>query len=128
MDLFVLSVACLTVFGNYLAKQFAIFLGVVVIFLLDLMEVLSVRGGALLDRSCMVFQRVLCLSSQCASRCSFHRFCLCLSMSEVMSSFRSFRAGSQVFAPLLLFLCVIWHIMWSGKSLQLLCILPFGIL
>ena len=29
---------------------------------------------------------------------------------------------------LMLFLCVILHIMWSGKSLQLLFILPFGIL
>ena len=33
------------------------------------------------------------------------------------------RAGSQVFALLLLFLCVILHTMSSGKSLQLLCIL-----
>ena len=29
---------------------------------------------------------------------------------------------------LMLFLCVILHTMWSGKSLQLLCILPFGML
>ena len=49
-------------------------------------------------------------------------------MSEVIFSFKSLRAGSQVFALLMLFLCVIWHTMWSGKSLQLLCILPFGIL
>ena len=28
----------------------------------------------------------------------------------------------------MLFLCVILHTMWSGKSLQLLCILPFGML
>ena len=49
-------------------------------------------------------------------------------MSEVISSFRSLRAGSQVFAFLMLFLCVILHIMASGKSLQLLCILPFGML
>ena len=26
---------------------------------------------------------VLCLCSQCASKCSFHRFCLCFCMSEV---------------------------------------------
>ena len=38
------------------------------------------------------------------------------------------RAGSQVFAFLMLFLCVIFHTMWSGNSLQLLCILPFGML
>ena len=49
-------------------------------------------------------------------------------MSEVISSFRSLRAGSQVFALLMLFLCVILHTMSAGKSLQLLCILPFGML
>ena len=60
--------------------------------------------------------------------CSFHRFCLCFCMSEVISSFKSLRAGSNVFALLMLFLCVILHTMWLGKSLQLLGILPFGIL
>ena len=49
-------------------------------------------------------------------------------MSEVISSFRSWRAGSQVFSLLMLFLCVILHTISSGKSLQLLCILPFGML
>ena len=49
-------------------------------------------------------------------------------MSEVFSSFRSLRAGSQVFALLILFICVILDTMSSGKSLQLLCILPFGML
>ena len=49
-------------------------------------------------------------------------------MSEVISSFRSLRAGSQVFALLMLFLCVILHTMSPGKSLQLICILPFGML
>ena len=49
-------------------------------------------------------------------------------MSEVISSFKSLRAGSHVFALLMLFLCVILHTMWSCKSLQLLCILPFGML
>ena len=47
-------------------------------------------------------------------------------MSEGISLFRSLRAGSQVFALLMFFLCVILHTMSSGKSLQLLCILPFG--
>ena len=54
-----------TVFLNCLVKQFAIFLGVVVTLLYNVMEMLSVDGdgGALLDRMCMVFQRmcVLCL-------------------------------------------------------------------
>ena len=49
-------------------------------------------------------------------------------MSEVIFSFKSLRAGSQVFAFLMLFLCVILHTMSSGKSLQLLYILPFGVL
>ena len=63
MFLFVLCVACLTVFVNCLVKQFAMCLGVVAILLLNVMDVFSVCGGALLDRSCMVFQRVcvLCL-------------------------------------------------------------------
>ena len=49
-------------------------------------------------------------------------------MSEVISSFRSLRAGSQVFALLMLFIGVILHTMSSGKNLQLLCILAFGML
>ena len=57
-----------------------------------------------------------------------HSIDLCLCMSEVISSFRRLRAGSRVFTLLKLFLQVIFHIIWSGKSLQLLCILPFGIL
>ena len=51
------------VFVNSLVKQFAIFLSVVVVLLLNFMEVLRVGRGALLDRPCMVCQRkcVLCL-------------------------------------------------------------------
>ena len=49
-------------------------------------------------------------------------------MSEVISSFRSLRSGSQVFALLMLFLCVILHTMSLGKNLQLLYIFPFGML
>ena len=60
---FVLCVACLTVFVNCLAKQFAMCVGVVAILLLNAMDVFSVCGGALPDRPRMVFQRVcvLCL-------------------------------------------------------------------
>ena len=63
MDVFVLFVACLTVFVNCLVKQFAICSGVVVILLLNVMELFSVAGGTLLDMLCMFFQRVcvLCL-------------------------------------------------------------------
>ena len=49
------------VFVNCLVQQFAICLGVVIILLLNVMEVLSVDGGALLDRPCMVFQRMCVL-------------------------------------------------------------------
>ena len=51
------------VFVNYLMKQFAMCLGVVAILLLNVIDVFSVGGGALLDGLCMVFQRmcVLCL-------------------------------------------------------------------
>ena len=49
-------------------------------------------------------------------------------MSEVICSFKSLRAGSQMFALRMLFICVILYTMWLGKSLQLLCILHFGIL
>ena len=63
MDLFVLCVACLTVFVNCLVKQFVICLGVFAILLVNVMDLFSAAGGALLDRPCMVFQRmcVLCL-------------------------------------------------------------------
>ena len=63
MDLFVLVVACLTVCVNYLMKQFAMCLGVVAVLLLNVMDVFSVWGGALLDIQCMVFHImcVLCL-------------------------------------------------------------------
>ena len=59
----VLCVACLKVFVNCLVKQFAMCLGVVTILLLNLMDVFSVCGGALLDTPCKVFQKVcvLCL-------------------------------------------------------------------
>ena len=52
-------------------------------------------------------------------------FCLCFYMLEVISSFRSLRTGSQVFA-LLMVLCVILHTISSGKSLQFLYIFPFS--
>ena len=63
MYLFVLFVACLTVFVNCLVKQLAMFLGVVAVFMLNVMDVFSVGGGTLLERPCMVFHRmcVLCM-------------------------------------------------------------------
>ena len=61
--MFVLCVSSLTVFVNCLMKQFAICLRVVAIVLLNVMEVFSVGGGALLDIPFIVIQRmcVLCL-------------------------------------------------------------------
>ena len=46
-------------------------------------------------------------------------------MMKVISSFRSLRTGSQVFA-LLMVLCVILHTMSLSKSLQFLHIFPFS--
>ena len=45
------------VFVNCLVKQFAMCLGVVAILLLNVMDVVNVGGGALLDRPCMVFHK-----------------------------------------------------------------------
>ena len=47
--LFVLFVACLTVFVKCLMKQFAMCLGVVAVLLPNVMDVFSFGGGALLD-------------------------------------------------------------------------------
>ena len=58
------SVCCVCcVFVNCLVKQLAMCLGVVAVLLLNVMDVFSVCGGALLDIPCKVFQRVyvLCL-------------------------------------------------------------------
>ena len=65
MCLFVLCVACLTMFVNCLVKNFAMCLNIVTILLLNVMDVFRVCGCALLLRPCMVFQRVcvLCLWS-----------------------------------------------------------------
>ena len=81
-------------------KQFAICLGVVAILLLNIMEVFSVAGVALLDRPCMVFQR-MCVLAQCATKCSFHRCCL-FCISEIISSFKRLEADHRC---LLSFIC-----------------------
>ena len=48
-------------FVNCFVKPFTIFLAVVAILLLIVMEVFSVGGGSLLDRPCVVFQRMCML-------------------------------------------------------------------
>ena len=45
MYLFVLFVACLTVFVNWLVKEFSMCLGVFAVLLLNVMDVFSVGGG-----------------------------------------------------------------------------------
>ena len=86
---------------------------------------------------CLLWWEVLCwIDKECA-------YCVCdpnvhLSVPSIgfvyvfvcrkLSPHLSLRAGSQVFAFFMFFLCVNLHTMWSGKSLQLLCILPFGML
>ena len=64
MDLFVLCVAVFDSVSYFVVEC-------------DVMELLSMVGGALLDRPYMVFQRM----------CPFHMFCSCFCMSEVISSF-----------------------------------------
>ena len=49
------------VFVNCFTKQFAMCLGVVAILLLNVIDVFRVGGSALLDRPCIVFQRVCVL-------------------------------------------------------------------
>ena len=90
------------VFVNCFVKQFVMCLGVVAILLLNFMDVFSVCGGALLDRPCMVLQKCVCCASDPNERLSAPSICffLCFCMSEVISSFWSLRAESQVFALL----------------------------
>ena len=61
MCLFVLCVACLTVFVNCLVKHFAMCVGVVAILLLNVMDVFSVCGGALLDRPMYDLPKSVCV-------------------------------------------------------------------
>ena len=75
MDLFVLYVACLTVFVKCLVKQFAICLGVFAILLLNVMDVLSVVGGALLVRPCMVL-KIMCVLCHTSERLDGPYICL----------------------------------------------------
>ena len=103
--------------------------GVIAILLLNVMDVFSVCGGALLDRPLWTSKECVCCACDPKERLRAPSICfVCVCMSEVVSSFRSLRARSQVYSLLMLFLCVIWHTMSSGKSLQLLCILFFGML
>ena len=112
-------------------KQFAICLGVFVIFLLNVMELLCVVGGALLDRPCMVFHLMCVCCAYGPSEClDAPSICfVCVFVCRMLSSHLGvWELRSQVFAIPMLFLCVILHTMSLGESLQLLCIFPFGML
>ena len=108
--LFVLLVVCLMVLVNCLLNAFAICLCVVAVLLLKEI-VLCVWVGFLLPGDMCV--RVLFVIPS---------FVLCCCMREVISRF-SFSVGSH---ELLVCLSVIFCLMCSGKSLHVLCILPFG--
>ena len=84
----------------------------------------------LLASPCIVFQRVcvLCLWSQCVSRCSLHMSDVCVCMMDVISEFNSEIEGSLALRALMLFLCSMLYLMCSGSSLHVGCILPFGML
>ena len=94
---------CLTVFVNYLVKQFAMCLGVVAILLLNVMDVFSVCVVVLclIDH---VWSSKECVCCACDPSERLSAPSMCFYMSDVISSFRSLRAGSQVFALLMLFL------------------------
>ena len=56
------------VFVNCLVKQFAMCLGVVAILLLNIMDVFSVCGGALLDKPCMSSKECVCCACDANER------------------------------------------------------------
>ena len=49
-------------------------------------------------------------------------------MRDVISKFNSEIEGSLAFCALILFMCSILCLMYSGSSLHVQCILPFGML
>ena len=49
-------------------------------------------------------------------------------MRDVITEFNSEIEGSLSVCTLMLFLCSIWCLMYSGSSLHVECILPFGML
>ena len=67
-------------------------------------------------------------SKYCVSCACNPSVCLDAPTIYYISSFKSFRPGSQVFSVVMLFICVILHTVWSGRSLHFLGILPFGML
>ena len=69
---------------------------------------------------------MLCLWSQWLSRCCFHSCVLCLLISDVMLSLVSLRVGFCGFNLRVLFLLSMSALMFSGRSLHVCLIFPFG--
>ena len=99
INLFVKCVACLTVFANCIVKQFTIYLGVVVILLLNVMELFSVVEGALLDRPCM---GVCCDPSVHLDYPSICLVCVCQKLSHHL---RVESWNTDIFSPYVVSLC-----------------------
>ena len=81
MCMFVLCVAGLTGFVNCLVKQFAMCLGVVAILLLNVMEMFSVCGGALLENYVWSSKECVCCACDPNERLSAPSicfFCVCV--------------------------------------------------
>ena len=53
---------------------------------------------------------------------------VCVCMRDVISKFNSEIEGSLAFCALILFMCSILCLMYSGSSLHVQCILPFGMM
>ena len=81
-------------------------------------------GVVLLLVSVFLFLERPCILSSRVCVC-----CVCdpsiILLSEVISVFSALSEGSQLFAFLVLFLCCIFVVTCSGRSLHVLCILPF---
>ena len=81
-------------------------------------DLFSVAGGGLLECVCCTCDPSERLDSIC--------FVCVFVCQKLFPHLKSLRTGSQVLALLMLFLSVIFHSMSSGRNLQLLCILSFG--
>ena len=125
--MFYYQCVCLFCVGECLLNVFAICVGEVTVFSF---KVIVFFFGVLLANPCIVFQRVcvLCLCSQCVSRCSLHMSDLCVCMRDVILEFSSEIEGSLAFCTLMLYMCSILCLMCSGSSLHVECILPFVML
>ena len=115
-------------FVNCLLKAVAICFEVIWVLLPNLIVLLKSCLGFLFDRFWIVFHNmwVFCLWSKFWLSFSFHRFDLCVSISLSISWFSVGNSFSWGLASRIWFLLVIFSLMYSGRSLALLLIFPFG--